>query len=103
MQLEIGCLCFSGKGVAKMKMRIKKHDEPKSEKQVCGRLATCSFFSELGQSDKFRARIYQNNYCEGPQREKCARHRFYTENNAEPPINLAPTGIYLTNNKQEPG
>lgn len=86
-----------------MRMRFKKRDEPKSEKQVCEKLATCSFFFELSQSDKFRTNIYRNNYCEGPHMEKCARRRFYTENKVEPPKNLAPTGIYLAHNNQEPG
>ena len=85
-----------------MKIFFQKRDETKSEKQVCEKLATCSFFSELRQSDKFRTSIYRTNYCEGPHMEKCARRRFYAENKVEPPKDLAPTGIYLTHNKKEP-
>lgn len=86
----------------KMKWLFGKRETPEEQKndgRVCGKLDDCTFVRRHGNCPEFRVKRYRQFYCTGHLMEKCARLRFFSENQYEPSEHMAPTGLIIENHR----
>ena len=58
----------------------------------CEHLAKCSFFIKFNATRKATCRGFINQYCQGPNQDKCKRKAYRQEHGTPPPEDMLPTG-----------